>query len=364
MPASDYILDILEGIKKEEERLVRPTILVAGYTGVGKTSLIQAICGKGIVPDDKIAHFAPGTQDFEEYENSRVRFWDSKGLEHENPTGFIKRTKEFVASVRKKPNVDEHIHMVWYCIGGPITSVTDADVEIMNSSFEKENMLVLITKGDLTREQQFKGMKQEIINRTGIRSNRILKVADEDKESLRAVMNATYELLPGAYKEAWIAAQIVDIEYKKSKAHGIIHTASAAAGGVGAIPIPASDAPLLSGIQIGMIGGLAVLYGVEKKATMSAMGPALASALGVATASSLVKIFPLIGSVIQASVAVAITETLGWTTQMYLEKCAIAKLEGRSLPQINIDEEKIAQMAREFTAKQKQLSTGSKTTDK
>lgn len=348
METSNYLPELIEGFKKKEQEIVRPTILVAGITGIGKTSLIQAICGKDIVSDDKIAHYAPGTQDFNEYKDARVRFWDSKGLEVENADAFIARTKKFIESTRKKTDVDEHIHLVWYCIGVNTNRVQPADVEILNSVFNKNHILVLLTQNDTDRGDKSDKMKQHIIKQTGIRSNRILKVSDTDKSALLTVMKATYELLPGAYKNAWMAAQVLDIEYKKSKAHGIIHLAALAAAAVGTIPIPGSDAPLLVGIQTGMIGSLALLYGIGKEATMTALGPALASALGVASASSLVKIFPLIGSVVQGSVAAAITETLGWTTQVYLARCALAKLEGRPIPTLNIDEDKVIKMAREF----------------
>jgi len=66
---------------EEMGKVVKPTILVCGYTGAGKTSLIQAICGKDTVPDDRIGHGKPMTQEFVQYRNSFINLWDSKGLE-------------------------------------------------------------------------------------------------------------------------------------------------------------------------------------------------------------------------------------------------------------------------------------------
>jgi septin family protein len=54
--------------------VVKPTILVCGYTGAGKTSLIQSICGKDTVPDERIGHGKPMTRDFIPYRNDFVDF--------------------------------------------------------------------------------------------------------------------------------------------------------------------------------------------------------------------------------------------------------------------------------------------------
>ena len=60
---------------------MKANILICGYTGSGKTSLIQSICGKTIVPESAIHHGRPETVGFESYENKNFRFWDSQGME-------------------------------------------------------------------------------------------------------------------------------------------------------------------------------------------------------------------------------------------------------------------------------------------
>ena len=59
----------------------RPNILVAGYTGCGKTSLIRTILGGEIVPKSGIDNGRPCRIDFDSYENDSIRLWDSRGLE-------------------------------------------------------------------------------------------------------------------------------------------------------------------------------------------------------------------------------------------------------------------------------------------
>ena len=97
----------------------RPNILVCGYTGSGKSSLVKAILGD-VVPDSAIGDGAPKTMGYDCYENDLVRIWDSKGLElGETEASFTEETRRFVRSRQDDPNVDNHIHLVWYTIQGP-----------------------------------------------------------------------------------------------------------------------------------------------------------------------------------------------------------------------------------------------------
>ena len=64
-----------------EQVCKRPNILVAGYTGSGKTSLIRTILGSELVPAEGIGNSRPCRIEFDCYENGDIRLWDSRGLE-------------------------------------------------------------------------------------------------------------------------------------------------------------------------------------------------------------------------------------------------------------------------------------------
>ena len=49
----DYEKDFLNKVEEEKKKYKRPNILICGYTGAGKTSIIQALLGKDLVPDNK-----------------------------------------------------------------------------------------------------------------------------------------------------------------------------------------------------------------------------------------------------------------------------------------------------------------------
>jgi len=101
---------------------------------------------------------------------------------------------------------------------------------------------------------------------------------------------------------------------QKDKCSGIIHTASVAAGGVGITPIPCADTPVLIGIQITMIVALAKVFDISMStAHAKALAETqLAAQMGKLAAGQLAKLIPGIGSLINAGIASAFTETLGW----------------------------------------------------
>ena len=109
-------------------------------------------------------------------------------------------------------------------------------------------------------------------------------------------------------------SNMTDSEY--AKCHAIIHSAAVAAGGVGAglAQIPLSDNLVIMPIQIGMVGSLGSVFdkSLGEAAITSLISAAAATVVGRNLAGALVGWLPVIGNVIQASTAFAITESIGW----------------------------------------------------
>lgn len=94
----------------------------------------------------------------------------------------------------------------------------------------------------------------------------------------------------------------------------IIHGAATAAGGVGAFPIPCSDAIGLMAIQTSMVIALARVFNIELTKAMAehVAKQAVVSSTGKLVATNLTKMIPGLGSVICATVAAGLTEVFGW----------------------------------------------------
>jgi len=97
---------------------------------------------------------------------------------------------------------------------------------------------------------------------------------------------------------------------KLMKCNITIHTAAAAAGAAGAIPIPVADAVPISGAQITMVITLGSIF--HEKISDAAAKAIIAAAASSLLGRNLVKIIPVVGWAASASVAFSITEMIGW----------------------------------------------------
>ena len=105
---------------------------------------------------------------------------------------------------------------------------------------------------------------------------------------------------------------------KASKVHRTIHGASITAAGVGALPIPIADALILVPIQLKMLKNIYKIYDVKfsDKFVVNFIRVTLIPYIG----RSLATLIPGVGSVVNASIAAAITEAIGWSAAASLEK--------------------------------------------
>ena len=327
----------------------RPNILVCGYTGSGKSSLIKAILGD-VVPSAAIGEGKPKTMDFDHYENDEISIWDSRGMElGDTEAQFVEYTRNFVNGKVTDMDVDNHIHLVWYAIQGTGARITECDLKLIKEIFPAKNLIVVITKSDCTRQNQKDALKKVLLD-NGIEERRIVFTSDSEGGAIgcKDLMELSLEMLPEAYKDAFAYAQQVDLERrkqaifnKKGKAKGVIATATASATAAAASPIPFSDALIITPIQVGMIGGLAALYGLKgDELTVLAM-PLIARSVGTMAASSLLKLIPGLGTVtgacVTGTIAATLTGAMGWFVQTQFEKIAVAKALGEPPPEVNFN---------------------------
>lgn len=111
---------------------------------------------------------------------------------------------------------------------------------------------------------------------------------------------------------------------QEDKCHAIIHTASVAAGGVGAglAQIPGSDNAALLPIQATMLVSLGLVFdiSVSKSVAVGILENAAASYVGRAVSQFLVGWIPVLGNGINATTAAALTEAIGWSTAKLFAK--------------------------------------------
>lgn len=103
---------------------------------------------------------------------------------------------------------------------------------------------------------------------------------------------------------------------EKENCTAIIHTASILAAGVGAglAQIPWSDNVVLTPIQVTMTVALGKVFGFDlgKGVVRGKAGSILAGSVGRTIVKILVGRFPGVGNAINATIAAALTESIGW----------------------------------------------------
>lgn len=129
------------------------------------------------------------------------------------------------------------------------------------------------------------------------------------------------EALPEELMDTLQNVQIASLEEKKRHAQAAVATASLAATGEGAAPIPFSDCALLIPTQLGMIASITVIFGFDVNKSIitallsSTIGAGGATLLGKTVVSNLLKFIPGAGTVtggaISAGTAGVITAALG-----------------------------------------------------
>ena len=124
---------------------------------------------------------------------------------------------------------------------------------------------------------------------------------------------------------------------KIQKVHGLIHATSASTAGVGAglSQLPGSDIVPITGLQAGMITGIALIHGrkiTEAAATMI-IGTFTAGMVGRAVSQWLVGWIPGWGNAINATTAVTLTQAIGWAAHAFFERLGDEPLSDEELKQ-------------------------------
>lgn len=330
-----------------EKNLGRANIIVTGKTGVGKSTLINAVFQE---PLAEVGEGRPVTDGIKEYtkDGFPVSLIDTMGLELNNYKTIVSALKDEIKR-RNGADPQTHIHLCWYCIANTSKRIEDCEVEFIKELSESVKVVVILTRCIDDDLNFYNYIKKELYNYICSQPVRVLAMPYSTpigiipSFGLDKLVSLTEELLPDAQKRAFAAAQKVNLELKKKKAHKIVGSAATAAAAAGAVPIPFSDAAVLAPIQVGMIASISFTFGLAfDKAFLStlvasAAGVVGASYAGRAIVSGLLKLIPVVGSitggVISAATAAALTTVLGET---YIKSICILFEEGETITAANL----------------------------
>src|SRR6201996_7407591 len=316
--------------QKANERLGHANILVSGQTGVGKSTLINAVFR---VPLAEEGTGKPVTKNVQRYDVSGVpvTIYDTPGIELGHAKKDVIRDYQKTITDSRRGGPDKVIHVVWYCIDAGQTRVQDYDVEIVDALSAEVPVILVLTQ--CIDPQRAAALQTAIAaEKLPIEGTPVWTLARERRlaghtippRGLEELVERTNDILPEAVRRAFTNAQGVVIRLKANQARAVVGPSSVAAAGIGAVPIPLPDAAVLMPVQLGMLASVNAIFGIDMGSDRAVnlirglVGQGGVTVVGRQIAANLLKVIPGV-SVINASVAAALTAALG---EAYIQLCS------------------------------------------
>lgn len=308
-------------------------ILILGKSGVGKSSLINAVFGKKLA---ETGQGKPVTNGFEKFgDDNGLNIFDTRGIESENFEETILGIEKFLQEKVTKESVEEQIHIAWLCINESSRRVEGEERVLEILKKEKIPTIVVITKAQQDKDEKGESFREKVveilkISHEGCVRTRAVEVSDDDGEikkimGIDNLVNRSYILLPEGQKNAFAKKQHYNKTMRrdalKEEAFSKVKYYTTAASAVAATPIPFSDFAILLPTQVAMILHISKVYDMEINgenatkliaALTAVAGVGYGVKMGVGMA---LKFIPGLGSVagglINATVAGTTTKLMG-----------------------------------------------------
>jgi uncharacterized protein (DUF697 family)/predicted GTPase len=313
----------LEAFKQVSEKFPSANIVVTGKTGVGKSTLINAVFDENLA---KTGEGEPVTDNIACYkkEGIPVTIYDTVGVElSEQRKQMV--TRDILHLVEEKQslgNETDYIHALWYCINANSNRIEDAEVKYIKEIQEAHGLPVFIVLTQCISKRKANELSDYIKSQTGIFPILTLAMSyefDDEKLSpfgLDNLVSATLNKMPELVKDSLIAAQKVLTELKVNAAKSVIPiyvtSAVAAAVGVNAQPLPIPDAAALIPIELTMVAHITKIFGINMSTGIVAgiVGALGATFGGRAIVALIVKLVPG-GTFVNGGTAGALTAAMG-----------------------------------------------------
>ena len=323
---------------KQTAAIGRFNLAIFGKTGVGKSTLINAIFGEEVA---RVGIGEPVTRGSHLYLDKigHLGIVDTQGLEvgKDNQQILADLTRA-MNEMRRQP-LSEQIHVAWFCIRGMDRRFEEAEADFIRR-LDGLGLPVIVVLTQVPMRHDLAALpsqptayyhpdavlltEQITAKRLPIAGGRpFMTYAKADEFSgqpaygLRELLDATFRVAPEGVHGALVAAQEIDHARKAKEAQKHIAIAASSAAAAAASPIPFSDAAMLVPIQLGMMARIAQIYKIkfERAALLAIASTAVATGAGRAAFTSLLKLIPgagtVVGGAIGAGVASSFTYAMG-----------------------------------------------------
>ena len=334
------VKDCLKVLRETEDRMEHVNIIIAGKTGVGKSTLINAAF-RGKMADTGMGE--PVTKEMEVIEKPGMplRIYDSVGLELTESTKqkTIDDIKDLIADKKEKNNPDEIIHCMWYCVQANSDRLEMPERDFIADIAEEIPVIMVITKA--FRKNHAKELVKKFKTfRLPVRKICIVLAQDDDDEDIKVkaygldeLLKTTLNILSASFSEntsdAFIHSQ-TSLEIKNQKAVEIVDQTVKMSFSEGFIPIPVADIFMLLPTEMIMMARITSVYGLEmtqdklKRILFIMFSSVGAASAAVFFAKGLLKVIPGIGTIagglLNGAAAAAMTQAFGRTYIFIMNK--------------------------------------------
>lgn len=211
-------------------------IIIAGVTGAGKSTLINAVFGNDFAATGK---GRPVTQEIREYcsPNAPVRIWDSIGFEIGNGNDGISKTKASIEKIKQtieqqaSKGDPDRIHAIWYCINQGGSRYQPAEADFVKELYSMGVPFIIIITQCIDDDDEFVKEIEKLNHKNGIMDIPVIEVLAQDRKlksgcipafGLDKLVDVTLEMLPDFIKRSFIAGQKIKVVLKRGECESII----------------------------------------------------------------------------------------------------------------------------------------------
>lgn len=320
-------------------------VLLIGNSGVGKSTLINAVLGEKRAETNWGT--AGTTKELKLYQTDGIpfRLIDTVGFEPNwiKEMQAINSVQKWSRDSAKEGNEDTSINIIWFCVDGTANKLFPKTLENLSRAtrmWKSVPVIVVITKSysEPDRERNIEMVNNAFAKqKRAVNNRKIVPVvastytindnAYAPPFGIDNLIEITNELMPEGIKANQKDLAVFNLSRKRFFAHGIVGTTTVAGVVVGAVPVPFSDALILGPIELVMFNQIAKIYGVNKDNQSSNMINRMLEAgtvsVAAKTALSALKAIPginLAASVLNAIVAGVMIASLGEASVYIFEK--------------------------------------------
>lgn len=294
-------------------------IVIAGKTGVGKSTLVNAVFQGNLAETGDGRPVTKATREIQK-EGIPLSIYDTRGLEVSEYQNTVHDLEKLIQDKRKSEDPNQHIHIAWVCVMEDSRRVEEAEIELVEMLDKYIPVVGVITKS--VSDNGFRQIVQDLLpqSRNVIRVRAIETIFDGGYSmppmGLENLIELTMTLVPETQRNALAAAQKVSLNHKLQRAHAVVAGAALSAGGAGAVPLPFADALAIIPIQISMLAGISAVWGLPVSTVFlgTLVSGTIAGSAGTfggrAAVGALLKMIPGIGSAAGGAISAGVASTL------------------------------------------------------